>query len=221
MINPDLVNENRDRKEYESMRLYVRYMVCLRCKLIVKYQLKKLNIKYSISVYGAIIFMELVTNHRLNEFSRNLKKHGLILLNENESLLIDKIINTIIEVVHYSDELPKINFEDIIALKIGNDNESILKIFSDVTGMSLLQFILFQKIERAKEMLLYEKLSIPEISKQLNYRNEELFITQFRKLTGLTPDYFRKLKKQRESIETQSDKISISDIASRPIRSNL
>ena len=221
MIDSDLGNENRNRKEYESMRLYVRYMVSLRCKLIVKDQLKKLNIKYSISVHGAINFLELVTDYRLNELGRNLKSHGLILLNEVESLLIDKIINTIIEVIHYSDELPKVNFEDIIALKIGNENESILKIFSEVTGMSVLQFIVFQKIERAKEMLLYEDLSLPEISEKLNYKNQELFTTQFGKLTGLTPDYFRELKKQRASIDNQPDKNSIPDTSARPIRSKI
>jgi YesN/AraC family two-component response regulator len=219
MIDSNLFNMNRI--EYESMRLYVRYMVSLRCKLIVKDQLKKLDIKYSISVYGAITFLELVTDYRLNELNRNLKKHGLTLLSENESLLIDKIINTIIEVVHYSEELPKINFEDIIALKLGNENEFSLKIFSDVTGMSVLQFIVFQKIERAKEMLLYDDLSLPEISEKLNYKNQQLFTTQFVKLTGLTPEYFINLKKQRGSIDTQFNKNSIPDRVSRPIRSKM
>lgn len=221
MIDLHLINENKDRKDYVQMKLYVRYMVSLRCKLIVKDQLKKLNIKYSISVHGAIIFLELVTDYRLNELNRNLKKHGLILLDQHESYLIDNIINTIIEVVHYSDELPRMDFADIIAIKNGNNNETILKIFSDVKGMSILQFIILQKIEKAKELLIYKDCSLSEISEKLHYKNEGLFITQFRKFTGLTPDYFRKLKKERESIDLQSDEMSVSGSPSRPIHSKI
>lgn len=219
MIDSDWINEKIDRKDYVPMKLYVRYMVSLRCKLIVKDELKKLNIKYSISVHGAIIFLELVTDYRLNELNSNLKRYGLTLLNENESLLLDKIINTIMEVIHYSDELPKMSFADIIALKYQNSNETILKIFSDVKGMSILQFIVLQKIEKAKEMLIYQDYSLLEISEKLNYKNEDFFVSQFRKLTGLSPIYFRKLKIQRGNIDAQPDKISNPESPADPIRS--
>ena len=208
------------RMEVVSKKLYVRYMVSLRCKLIVREQLKKLNIKHSISVQGAIIFLELVTEYRLNELKQKLKKHGLILLNEQESMLIDKMINMIIEVVHYTDELPKMTFDDLIDHRIGNEKESILKIFSDVKGMSVLQFIVNQKIERAKELLVYEGLSLSEIAEKLNYKNEALFISQFKKLTGLHPDYFSGLKKQRENNHTQAGRMSGTDTPARSIRSN-
>ena len=204
-----------------SKKLYVRYMVCLRCKLIVRDQLKKLNIKHSISDNGAIIFLELVTEYRLNELKQILKNYGFILLNEQESMMIDKIINIIIEVVHYTDELPKMTFDDLIDLRIGNEKESILKIFSDVKGMSVLQFILSQKIERAKELLVYEDLSFSEIAEKLSYKNKALFISQFKKLTGLHPDYFRNLKKQRDIIHAQAGKKSDTDTPDRSIRSKI
>ena len=203
-----------------SKKLYVRYMVSLRCKLIVREQLKKLNIKHTISVQGAIIFLELVTEYRLNELKQKLKKHGLILLNEQESFLIDTIINTVIEVVHYTEELPKMAFDDLIDRRIGDKKESILKIFSDVKGMSVLQFIVYQKIERAKEMLLYEDFAFSEIAEKLNYKSKALFISQFKKLTGLHPDYFKDLKKQRENINTQAGKMSGTDTPAKSIRSN-
>ncbi len=183
--------------EVVSKKLYVKYMVSLRCKLIVKDELKNLNIKYSISVHGAIIFHEAITEYRINELNQNLQKSGLVLLDEHNSMLIDKIINTIIEVIHYSEELPKVNFVDVISDKFGSDNESILKIFSDVKGMSVMQFIILQKVERIKELLLYEDLTLQEIAEILYYKNEDLLIAQFKKYTGLTPDYFRELKKER------------------------
>lgn len=183
--------------EVVSKKLYVKYMVSLRCKLIVKEELKNLNIKYSISVHGAIIFLEAITEYRLNELNQNLQKSGLLLLDEHNSLLIDKIINAIIEVIHYSEELPKVNFADVISDKFGSDNASILKIFSDVKGMSVMQFIIIQKVERIKELLLYEELTLQEIAANLYYRNENLLIAQFKKYTGLTPAYFKELKKER------------------------
>ncbi len=186
--------------EVVSKKLYVKYMVSLRCKMIVKDNLKKLDIKYSISVHGAIVFLEVITEYRLNELNQNLRKSGLELLDEQNSLLIDKIINTIIEVIHYSEELPKVEFAEVISDKFGSDNESILKIFSDVKGMSVMQFIIIQKIERIKELLLYEDLTLQEIAEMLYYKNEDLLIAQFKKYTGLTPAYFKKLKKERQHL---------------------
>lgn len=193
--------------EVLSKKLYVKYMVSLRCKLIMKEELKNLNIKYSISVHGAIIFLEAITEYRLNELNQNLQKSGLILLDEPNSLLIDKIINTILEVIHYSDELPKVKFSDVISDKLGSDSESILKIFSDVKGMSVMQFVILQKVERIKELLLYDELSLQEIAEKLYYKNEGLMIAQFKKYTGLSPAYFEKLRKERINL---SEEIRIS-----------
>lgn len=189
-----------ERMEVVSKKLYVKYMVSLRCKLIVKEELKNLNIKYSVSVHGAIIFLEAITEYRINELNQKLQKSGLVLLNEHNSLLIDKIINTIIEVIHYSDELPKVNFADVISDNFGAHNESILKIFSDVKGMSVMQFIIIQKVERIKELLLYEELTLQEIAEKLYYKNENLLIAQFKKYTGLTPAYFKELKNDRMNL---------------------
>lgn len=195
---------SKDRKmEVVNKKLYVKYMVSLRCKLIVKEELKNLNIKYSISVHGAIIFLEAITEYRLNELNQNLQKSGLLLLDEPDSLLIDKIINTIIEVIHYSDELPKVNYSDVISDKLGSDNESILKIFSDVKGMSVMQFIILQKVERIKELLLYEDLTLQEIAQKLYYKSEDFLIAQFKKYTGLTPAYFKELKKERMNLSEE------------------
>ena len=178
-------------------KLYVRYMVSLRCKLIVRDELRKLGIEYQITDYGGIEFPEGLSTTQENELRENLQNSGLELLGKSESLLIDKIMNTIIDVIHYSEKLPDISYKEIIHENLGDSSESILKIFSEVKGVSITQFIVDQKIEWAKELILYEDLSLTEIAKNLKYRNVNLFISQFRKITGLHPSYYVELKENR------------------------
>lgn len=200
------INGNNNNKDSEAIKikLYVKYMVCLRDKLIVQSVLNKQGLNYSISFHGAIEFLEEITKVQSNEIKKGLSKSGLILLDEKESMLIDRMINTIVEVIHYTDSLPKLNFRDIISKHAVSGEESILKIFSDVKGMSVLQFIVIQKIERAKELMLYEDMPLPEIAELLNYKNQDYLIAQFNKITGLTPSYFKRLKKERRRIAEQS-----------------
>ena len=181
-------------------KLYIKYMVCMRDKVLVKTELENLGLKYRISTHGAIVFLEEISSAQLNMLKRGLAKSGLVLLNEGESEVISKIIHTIIDIIHGSDKLPKLSFKDIISENAEITSESVLKIFSDVKGMSVIQFIVLQKIERAKELLLYEELSLSEITDILNYKNENLLVAQLKKYTGLTPDYFKKLKKERDKL---------------------
>ncbi len=168
--------------------------------MILKEELGKASFKYSISPHGAVEFLEETTQAKLEELNRNLLKSGLELLDQNESMIIDRIINTVIEVVHYSDELPNLSFEDIIGKSLGSESESTLKIFSDVKGISIMQFIVLQKIERVKELLLYDDLTLAEISERLRYKNERYLIAQFKKYTGLSPTYFKNMKEKRMSV---------------------
>jgi len=188
---------NKDDKKLANMKLYVRYMVSLRCKMIVREELKKLGIQYSILPHGAIQFLDEVTQEDLNTLKTNLQKSGLDLLDVYESKLIERIINTIIEVIHYFDELPNLNYAEIITQNFGEANESVLKIFSEVMGMSVIQFIVVQKVERTKELLLYDDVTLPEITNILRYKSEEHLIAQFKKVTGLTPSFFKQLKQKR------------------------
>lgn len=180
--------------------LYVKYMVSLRCKLIVREELSKLNINYYISINGAISFLETVTQHRLDELDRNLKKSGMELLDSSDSVLIDKITNTIAELIHDSKKLPRSTYSEIIKENFSADNGVILSVFSDVKGMSLIQYIVLQKIERIKELLLYEEMSLQEISDRLNYKSKNLLVAQFKNYTGLSPDYYIALKQERNTL---------------------
>jgi len=199
---------NNSGSENVRKKLYVKFMVCLRDKIVVQSELDRLGLKYRISVQGAIEFLEVITKIQYYELKKSLSKSGLILLDEQESMLIDRIINTIVEVIHYTDKLPKISFSEIINEQTGLRDESILKIFSDVKGMSVMQFIIIQKIERAKELLLYENRSLSEIADILNYKNQDYLVAQFKKLTGLTPAFFIELKNERSKITSQSAKVS-------------
>ncbi len=165
--------------------------------MILRDEPGKLGLKYSISPHGAVEFLEETTPAQLDELNKNLLQSSLELLDQNDSILIDRIINTVIEVVHYSAELPNLSFKEIISKSLGSENESILKIFSDVKGISIMQFIVLQKIERVKEFLLYDDLSLAEISKKLRYKNELNLIAQFKKFTGLSPTYYKNIKDKR------------------------
>lgn len=193
-------NRNKKFSETSEKKIYVKYVVCLRDKIVLQSELEKMGFHYEISVHGAIRFLEKYTKVQYQELKRNLSKKGLILLDEKESELIDRIINTIVEVIHYSESLPNLNFHDIVNKHVISGEESLLKIFSDVKGMSILQFIVIQKIERAKELLLYEDISLKEIAEILNYKNKDYLAAQFKKTTGLTPRYFERLKKERMAV---------------------
>lgn len=183
-----------------NTKLYVKYMVSLRCKIIAKSELDALGLSYRISSYGAIEFDEEITEYQYDQLNKKLKTSGLVLLSNSESMLIDKIVTTIVEVIHYSDSLPKLNYRDLINAHTVSGEESILKIFSDVKGMSVLRFIIIQKIERAKELMLYEDHTLAEIADILNYKNQDYLLAQFKKVTGLSPSYFKRLKDERMKI---------------------
>jgi AraC-like DNA-binding protein len=166
--------------------------------MIVKDRLKESGIKFSISPHDAIEFHYEPSLEELDDIDHNLKKSGLELLNKENSLLIDRIINTIHELIHDSPKLPDLSFEEVITENLLTDgNNQILKIFSDVKGISIVQYIIQQKIERIKELILYQDKSLSEIAHRLRYRNKDTMIAQFQKHTGLTPAYFMKLKDKR------------------------
>lgn len=179
-------------------KLYVRYMVSLRCKIFTKSELIKMGIPHLITSHGALEFPEGISKQQQLKLKKSLRRAGLDLLDASESIIVDKIINTIIEVIHYSESLPKLTFKDILHENLGSESTPILKIFSEVTGVSVTNFIILQKVERAKELLLYHDYSVKEISELLNYRNKDFFLAQFKKHTDLTPAYYLDIKKKRE-----------------------
>lgn len=172
-------------------------MVSLRCKVVVKQELQRLGLHYVNVDLGTIEILEDITKSQRKELRKNLKVFGLILLDNKRNIIIEKIKVVIIEMIHYSDELPKVNYSDYISEKLGYDYTYLANTFSEVKGITIQQFIIINKIERVKELLLYDELNLTEISYKLNYSSVSHLSNQFKKVTGLTPSYFKKLKKQR------------------------
>ncbi|WP_437395797.1 helix-turn-helix domain-containing protein [Flagellimonas lutimaris] len=179
------------------MFLYIKYMVSLRCKMVVKEELNKLGLHFVNVDLGTIEILEDITDSQKERLRENLKKYGLELLDDKKKIIIEKIKSLIIEMIHYSDELPKVNYSDYISKKLGYDYTYLANTFSEVKGITIQQFIIMHKIERIKELLLYDELNLTEISYLLHYSSVSHLSNQFKKITGLTPSYYKKLKKKR------------------------
>ncbi|MDP4202375.1 MAG: AraC family transcriptional regulator [Bacteroidota bacterium] len=179
------------------MKLYIKYMVSLRCKMLVKEELKKLGIPYLSVDLGLVETQDDITQEQHDLLNENLLKSGLELLDDKKSILIERIKNVIVEMIHYSDELPKYNYSDYISEKLGYDYTYLSNIFSEVKGITIQQFIILHKIEKVKELLLYDEMTLSEISYKLNYSSVAHLSSQFKKITGLTPTFYKQLKQKR------------------------
>lgn len=184
------------------MKLYIKYMVSLRCKMMVKEELKKLGLKYITVDLGVVELLEDIKPEQRDKLKRNLLLSGLELLDNKKSILIERIKNVITELIHYSKEIPKVNYSDYISEKLGYDYTYLANVFSEVKGITIQQFIILNKIEKVKELLLYDELTLTEISYNLHYSSVAHLSNQFKKITGLTPSYYKSLKrKRRDNLE--------------------
>jgi AraC-like DNA-binding protein len=174
-------------------------MVSLRCKMVVKAELKKLGLHDVAVDLGLVEIMEDITGAQHDLLKRNLLTSGLELLDDKRSILIEKIKNVIIEMIHYSDEFPRINYSDYISDKLKYDYTYLSNLFSEVKGITIQQFIIIHKIERVKELLLYDEMNLTEISQQLHYSSVAHLSNQFKKITGLSPSFYKQLKQKRKS----------------------
>ncbi|MES2565841.1 MAG: AraC family transcriptional regulator [Bacteroidota bacterium] len=174
-------------------------MVSTRCKMVVKEELKKMNLHFIVVDLGEVEIMENITLSQREELKANLLITGLELMDDKKAVLIEKTKNVIIEMIHHSDEVPKVNYSDFIAEKIGFDYTYLSNIFSEVKGITIQQFIIVHKIERIKELIIYDELSISEIAWKMNYSSVAHLSNQFKKITGLSPSHFKQLKDRRRS----------------------
>ncbi len=172
-------------------------MVSLRCKLVVKDALESLGLHFVILELGIVEIMQDLTEAQHTQLYEMLLKSGLELMDDKKSVLIEKIKNIIIEMVHYSDELPKVTYSDYISEKMALDYTYLSKLFSEVRGITIEHFIIAHKIERVKELLLYDELNLTQISYIMNYSSVSHLSKQFKKVTGLTPSFFKKLKEKK------------------------
>jgi AraC-like DNA-binding protein len=173
-------------------------MVSERCKMMVKSELLELGLKYVVVELGMVDVLEDISDSNREIFKKNLLKSGLELLDDKKSILIERIKNVITEMIHYSEKEPLDNYSDYISAKLDYDYTYLSNIFSEVNGITIQQFIILNKIERVKELLLYDELNLTEIAFQLHYSSVAHLSNQFKKITGLTPSFFKSLKHKRK-----------------------
>jgi AraC-like DNA-binding protein len=165
--------------------------------MMVKDELTKLNLRYGAIDLGTVEMLEELSAQQHETLKANLLKSGLELLDDKRSILIEKIKNVIVEMIHYSEEIPKMNYSDYISEKLNYDYTYLSNIFSEVKGITIQQFIIINKIERVKELLLYDELNLTQISYKLHYSSVAHLSNQFKKITGLSPSFFKKLREKR------------------------
>ncbi|MBI3520867.1 MAG: helix-turn-helix transcriptional regulator [Bacteroidetes bacterium] len=174
-------------------------MVSSRCKMAVKEELKKLDLHFIVVDLGEIEIMETISSETRNQLKEGLLHSGLELMDNKRAVLIEKIKNAIIEMVHHTDEMIKVNFSNFLSDKLQHDYTYMANLFSEIQGTTIEQFIISHKIERIKELLIYGELNITEIAWKMNYSSVAHLSNQFKKVTGLSPSHFKQLKDKRRS----------------------
>jgi AraC-like DNA-binding protein len=182
------------------MKIYIQNMVCQRCKMVVKSELEKLGLHHTRVELGEVEVMEDLTPQLRNQLNRGLKMAGLELMEDKRSMLVERIKIHIIEMLDNQDEQIKVNLSDYLSEKLNHNYTYLANLFSEVKGTTIEKFYLNHKIEKVKELLVYDELNLTEIADKLHYSSVAHLSNQFKKMTGLTPSHFKNLRQKRHSI---------------------
>ena len=178
------------------MKLHIRNMVCPRCIMAVSQVLEENDLKVQNIELGEVILQEdKLSNHQLDLVNQQLKQLGFELINNRQQQTIESIKNIVIERVHHQDgalETQKLNWSDILAEHLKQDYKSLSRLFSSVEGITIEQYIIKQKIEKVKELLIYDQLTLSEIAWKMGYSSVAHLSGQFQKITGMSPSNFKK-----------------------------
>ena len=178
-------------------------MVCPRCITAVKTIFKSLKIDTNSVALGEVILTTSLEENKKELLKEELLLNGFELLTDQNSKIIGQIKSIIINEIHYSKELQKFNFSSILSTKLNKEYSSLTKLFTSVEGQTIEQFVLQQKIEKVKELLFYNELTLSEIADQMHYSSSAHLSSQFKKVTGITPSAFKKTKaKPRKSLDS-------------------
>jgi AraC-like DNA-binding protein len=182
------------------LKLYIKNMVCIRCKMVVKSELEKLGLHYVVVELGEAEIMENISAEQHDQFKAALLKSGLELMDDKKGVLIQKIKNIIIELTHYSEEPLNIKLSEYLSQKLNHDYTYLANIFSEVAGITIEKFFIAHKIERVKELLVYNEINLTQIAYQMHYSSVAHLSAQFKKVTGLTPSHFKQLRDKRRAM---------------------
>jgi AraC-like DNA-binding protein len=170
--------------------------------MVVKTELEKLGIRYVDVKIGEVITQEDIPRDKLDQLDSALRKAGLMLMDDKKSILVEKIKGAVIELVHYTEEQIKTNLSDYLSEKLNYDYTYLANLFTEVKGITIEKFYLTHKIEKVKELIVYDELNLSEIAYKMHYSSVSHLSNQFKKITGLTPTHFKMLKdKRRQTLE--------------------
>ena len=172
-------------------------MVCNRCIMAVKNELDKLGIEPIDVQLGEVTLEKELTTQEKEKLSNALVSLGFEMIDDKKSRLIEQIKNTIIDLVHHQDNETKTNLSDVLSEKLHHDYNYLSNLFSEVEGTTIEKYFIAQKIEKVKELLVYDELSLSEIAFLLNYSSVAYLSNQFKKVTGLSPSHFKKIREDR------------------------
>ncbi len=182
------------------MKIYIKYMVSRRCKILVQDELLKLGLQYGAVELGEVAIKGAITAEQREILGVALLKSGLELMDDKRAILVEKIKNIIVQIVHYTDEGIKTKNSEFISESLGFDYTYLANLFSETTGITIEHYIISQKIERVKELLLYDELTLTQIANDLGYSSVGHLSNQFKKATGLTPTYFKQVKQYKRRL---------------------
>ena len=180
-----------------SLKIYIKNMVCIRCQMVVKSELEKLGLHYIDVKIGEANIIGNMLPEQLHQLDIGLRKSGLQLMDNKKSILVEQIKNAIIDLVHYTEDQIKVNLSDYLSEKLKHDYTYLANLFSEVKGTTIEKFYLTHKIEKVKELIVYDELNLTEIAFRMHYSSVAHLSNQFKKFTGLTPSHFKKLKNKR------------------------
>ncbi len=175
--------------------IHIKHMVCPRCIKAVREEVESAGLQIDSIKLGEVVLKSKPYDSQFQILSRNLQEQGFEIISDQKSNIINRIKTEIINVVHYGLEIPShVNFSDFLAERLGSDYSNLSSLFSSIEGITIEKYIILQKVEKVKELIVYNELTFSEIAYQLGYSSSQHLSTQFKKTTGLSPSHFKKIK---------------------------
>ena len=177
--------------------LFIKNMVCDRCIMVVQNELDKLGLDAKNVKLGEVTLTKEITPTEKEALVKTLEPLGFEVIDDKKGRIIEKIKNIIIDLVHHQDSDVKTNLSDVLSDKLHHDYNYLSNLFSEVEGTTIEKYFIAQKVEKVKELLVYDELSLSEIANRLNYSSVAYLSNQFKKVTGLTPSHFKQIKEDK------------------------
>jgi AraC-like DNA-binding protein len=179
------------------MKLFIKNMVCNRCISVVTNEVKKLGHYDAVITMGEVNMLREINKDEQAKITSALNAHGFEIIDDKKSTIIEKIKRIVIDQIHHVNDRLKVNYSTLISDKLAKDYSYLSNLFSEVEGITIEQYIILQKIEKVKELLVYDELSLSQIADELGYSSVAHLSSQFKKVTGLTPSHFKTVKENK------------------------